>query len=117
MDQDCLELTQRVIHEVEGAGMKALRSFDLNLVRSGNAKFICPIHECSECTCQLVILLITPRSGNSLTVTLEGRDGQTWVYLETARVEPDEQVDPTFTNSFYKAIFSKNTIQSTAQVG
>jgi len=87
--------------------MKTLRSFDLETVRSGSQGFCCPIHGKSACSCHLVILLIMPRGGNSLTMILEGRDQQTWIYLDPGQGVIEEQVDPFLTGALTHAFFAK----------
>ncbi len=111
LDQNCQDITSRIVHEVEKAGMQALRSFDLDAVRSSSQGFCCPIHGTNVCTCHLVILLILSRQRGSLTVILEGSDQQTSVYLDSGQGIPEEQVDPSLTVALINAFFPKQPFQ------
>lgn len=111
LNQDCKVITNRVIQEVEAAGMQTLRTFDLEVVRSSNNGFCCPTHGRSTCTCQLVILLITQKIQGTQTLILEGKDQQTWVYLDHGQGTAEEQVDPFLTNALLHAFFSVNRVQ------
>lgn len=112
VNQDCLAVADRVVAEVEAAGMETRRTFDLAAVRSANPGFCCPVHAGSPCTCQFVILLVTPRSGDSLTLILEGRDDQAWVYFDTGQGVEDEQVNPALIRALYHAFFIKSGVES-----
>lgn len=109
IDQDCLVISNRVVEEVEAAGMETKRTFDLDIVRAGSSVFDCPIHGEGDCTCQLVILLVVQQCGRSLTVVLEGRDNQTWVYLDPGQGTSEELVDPKLTGVLYQALFPSST--------
>lgn len=110
LDLDCLTISNRVVQEVEAAGLETRRTFDLDIVRSGNPQFQCPIHGSNDCTCQLVILLVMMRYGRSVTVILEGRDHQTWVYLDEGHAAADEEVDPRLTGALSQAFFPKSIL-------
>lgn len=107
LDQDCIAITNRLIQEVEKAGMQTMRSFDLDVVRSSGKGFCCPVHGTSSCTCHLVVLLILLRERGCVTVILEGSNQQTSVYLEGGLDETEEQIDLTLTAALSQAFFSK----------
>lgn len=100
-------IAKRVIEEVEAAGIQALRSFDLDVVRSSNKGYCCPIHKNVVCTCQLVILLIMQKERGFLAMTMEGSDQQTWIYIDSNQGGTEEQVDPSLTIALTHAFFSK----------
>ena len=110
LQQNCRVVTNLVIQEVSAAGMQALCSFDLDAVRSLDRTTSCPTHQCSDCTCQLVILLILGMGKSPLIMILEGMDAWTMVYLETGQGGDDEQVDPLLISTLHSAFFS-NTVQ------
>lgn len=107
LDQECQVIMNRVMQEVEKAGMQIMRSFDLDVLRSSSKGFCCPIHGTNPCTCHLVILLILRHHFGSLTLILEGIDQQTSVYLDLGQglTEDEEQVDPSLTNALTRAFF------------
>ncbi len=107
LDQDCHVITNRIVEEVEKAGMQTLRSFDLDTVRSTRQGFCCPIHGTNACSCHMVILLILLREHGSLTLILEGSDQQTSIYLDTGLGVIEEQVDPSLTIALTRAIYPK----------
>lgn len=92
--------------QLEHAGLRAFRSFDLRTTRLAGSDCACPYHGTDLCACQMVVLLVYPEwMGAPATVVLHGHQGRTWVTLvevpgadleETiiqalapARVEPD----------------------------
>lgn len=108
LDQECPVITNRVIQEVEKAGMHIMRSFDLDVLRSSSKGFCCPTHGANPCTCHLVILLILRRGFGSLTLILEGIDQTTSVYFEVGIDNTgEEQVDPFLTAALTRAFFPK----------
>ena len=110
LDQDCLVVTSRIIREVEKAGMRTLRSFDLDVVRSSSKAFSCPVHGLRVCSCQLVILLILTRDPGSITLILEGIDQQTAVYIDTSQGAREEQVDPSLITALIQALHSEEIL-------
>ncbi|MDD5371392.1 MAG: hypothetical protein PHQ40_20110 [Anaerolineaceae bacterium] len=69
------ELTQALTNR----GIVVNRSFDLQSTRAVHTGCGCPYHGTSQCTCQLIVLLIYQLQQPPLTLALEGRDGLTWV--------------------------------------
>lgn len=112
LDQDCRLITDRVMQATAAAGMQTFRSFDLDAARSSGQGFCCPIHGESACSCQLVILLILGREQGPLTIILEGRDAQTWIYLDSGPGDPEEQVDPALTGALLHALLPERTASS-----
>lgn len=110
LDQDCLAITDRVIEEVEKAGMQTMRSFDLDLLRSTGRGYCCPVHGTNHCTCHFVILLILRREFGSLTLIFEGMDQKTSVYLDSSPGITDEKVDPSLTLALINAFFPQKLI-------
>jgi hypothetical protein len=109
LDQECPVITNRVIQEVEKAGIHIMRSFDLDVLRSSSKGFCCPTHGTNTCTCHLVILLILRHDFGSLTLILEGIDQRTSVYFDPGQgnIKDEEQVDPFLTAALTRAFFPK----------
>jgi hypothetical protein len=63
------------------SGLWSFESFDLRSVRALHEDCACPHHNTSECTCELVILLVYSSFGSPVHLMLDGRDGATFVYL------------------------------------
>lgn len=111
LDQECQEITNRVVREVEKAGLQTMRSFDLDLLRSSGQGFCCPIHATSACTCHYVILLVMSRELGSVTIILEGMDHQTSVYLDTGLGTADKQINPSLTLALVNAFFPNKILR------
>jgi len=116
LDQNCQVITNRIILEVEKAGMRTLLSFDLDKLRSSSTGFCCPIHGNGVCTCHLVILLILRQEYGSLTVILEGSDQQTSVYLDSGVGTTEEEIDPSLTAALIHAFFPEKFLNQTRAV-
>lgn len=111
LNEDCQVLTKLVIEQVRAVGVQTVCSFDLEAVRSSSSGFCCPTHGTAHCTCQLVILLIFGTITGPLTMTMEGVDHQTWVYLEPGQGVIEEQVDPSLITALFQAFNNKGLLR------
>jgi hypothetical protein len=74
--------TNWVKSQLEQAGLRTYRSFDLRTARLGSTDCACPYHGTDRCDCQMVVLLVYLESlGAPATVVLHGHQGRTWVTL------------------------------------
>ena len=103
VDLECQLVTERIIREVEKAGLHTLRSFDLASARASRPGCTCPEHGSEECSCHLVILLILLQGRGPLTVILEGKDKHTTIYLEAGQNDVEEKVEPSLTIALFRA--------------
>ena len=58
-----------------------VQSFDLQSTRAAHEGCTCPHHGTSQCSCELVVLLVYGAQGDPLSLVLDGRDGQTYVFI------------------------------------
>jgi hypothetical protein len=77
--QDSEFLVGELTQALTSRGMVVTRSFDLQTTRAVHSGCGCPYHGTSQCSCQLMVLLIYKYEQPPLTLALEGRDGLTWV--------------------------------------
>ncbi|NOX61712.1 MAG: hypothetical protein GXP42_07185 [Chloroflexi bacterium] len=64
------------------AGLRVLRSFDLQSTRALNEYCSCPYHGAEDCSCQMVVLLVYGQQpGEPATLIIHGHDDQSWLAL------------------------------------
>jgi hypothetical protein len=78
------------INALEKAGLWVLQSFDLKSSRALPEDCQCANRCDSQCTCDLVVLLVYPIVGNPITLVLDGRDKKTFIFItdETENQQP-----------------------------
>jgi hypothetical protein len=77
----CSFLRTPLTNALEGEGLWVLQSFDLKSSQALIENCNCAIHLNRECTCELVVLLVYPKVGNPVTLTLDGLDGKTYIFV------------------------------------
>lgn len=78
VNHSCDETLQWTRKRLSQANLRCVQTFDLHAARVGLHDCPCPNHGTSECDCQMVILLVFGKTGEPVTLTLHGNDGQTW---------------------------------------
>ena len=63
------------------AGLWTFQSFDLQSTRALHEDCSCPHHGTSQCTCELVVLLVYEAESDPITLFLDGRNGQTFLFI------------------------------------
>jgi len=63
------------------AGLWSFQSFDLQSTRTIHEGCTCPYHGTGHCTCELVVLLVYRSLGEPITLILDGRDAQTYIFV------------------------------------
>src|SRR5574338_315477 len=82
INANCQQYVEPLKQELANAGYGSFQSFDLQNTRALQAEgSVCPRHHNSQCTYEMVVLLVYPSSGDPVSVTLDGQDGKTFVYL------------------------------------
>lgn len=81
IEAHCSQFVTPLKKALADVGLWAFESFDLRSARVMHEGCTCPHHNTSECTCELVILLVYSSSGSPVHLMLDGRDGVTFVYL------------------------------------
>ena len=58
-------------------GFQIERTFDLHAARMAQVDCLCPYHGTSDCTCEMVVLLVHRQEAQPVTIVAHGHDGQT----------------------------------------
>lgn len=77
----CSQFVSPLRQALEAVDLWVVQSFDLRSTRALHEGCTCPNHGTERCNCELVVLLVYPPSGDPVTLTLDGRDGKTFVYI------------------------------------
>lgn len=91
---DCETATRQVAQNLEAAGLRVVRSFDLRAACASFPDNICPHHGTAPCDCQLVVLLIYGGGTRPVSLILHSHRGQTelqWDDTPEARPSPEWQ--------------------------
>lgn len=97
---DCETVVRQVTQNLEGTGLRVVRSFDLRSACASFTDNICPHHGTAPCDCQLVILLIYG-AGAPVSLILHSHRGQTELQWDEA---PDARPSPEWQAFFLKAL-------------
>ena len=81
VDVQCSKFVGPLKTAFSEAGLWSFQSFDLQSTRALHEDCTCEYHGTSQCTCELVVLLVYRALGDPITLVLDGRDGQTFVFI------------------------------------
>lgn len=90
LDCACDKAVDWLIQQITGAGLRAMRTFDLRMARAAHGDCPCPHHGSEQCTCQMVVLLVYGSAPHPLSLVAHGSAERTWVSLVD---EPRERSD------------------------
>jgi hypothetical protein len=82
VEQNCDTALQWANQQLAGAGLRTVRTFDLQDARAGSHDCSCPHHGTEQCDCQMVILLVYGSSNKPITLILHGNNGKTRLTLD-----------------------------------
>ena len=82
---------QWLSQRLSSAGLRLLRTFDLNDARLAVEDCRCPHHGTSACDCQMVIVLVYAGPSAPVTLVVHGNDGMSWISVID---RPDQRADP-----------------------
>jgi len=74
------------------SGFQVERTFDLHAARMSQVNCPCPYHGTSDCTCQMIVLLVHDQKTQPVTIVVHGHDGQTclsMVDIENSAMDGD----------------------------
>jgi hypothetical protein len=89
---DCETVIRQVTQNLETAGLRVVRSFDLRAACASFGDNICPHHGTAPCDCQLVVLLIYGVGTMPVSLILHSHRGQTemqWDETPEGRPPPE----------------------------
>ncbi|MHB0924024.1 MAG: hypothetical protein ACYC3H_08685 [Bellilinea sp.] len=81
VDIQCSKFVGPLKQAFTDAGLWSFQSFDLQSTRALHDNCTCEYHGTSLCTCQLIVLLIYRALGDPITLVLDGRDEQTYIFI------------------------------------
>lgn len=91
LEQPCDEAIAWITHQVNGAGLQIMRTFDLQAARHEPADCPCPHHGTDQCDCQMVVLLVYGDDHQPVSLVAHSHDGKTWFSLVDT---PQQRADP-----------------------
>jgi hypothetical protein len=92
------------VQQLIAYGFQIEQTFDLHAARMAHVDCSCPYHGTSDCTCQMVVLLVYGKGLQPLTVIAHGYDGQTSLSLvdtgnEATEAKVIQALNPVIENS------------------
>jgi hypothetical protein len=90
-----------------GAGLRVVRTFDLQAARHNPADCPCPHHGTERCDCQMVVLLVYGDSGWPVSLVAHSYDGQTRFSMVD---NPQQRIDPSLERAIRLAFSSENIL-------
>ena len=75
--------------QLQTRGFQVERTFDLHAARMEHANCPCPHHGTTDCTCQMVVLLIHGIDQQLVTLIVHGNDNQTCLSLVESANQPE----------------------------
>ncbi len=80
-----------VIQQLENAGLRIVRTFDLWETRLTHPDCPCPHHGTEACNCQISVLLIFHREQSPASLLIHSFQETTWLYLVDTPEQPVDQ--------------------------
>ena len=94
LEQPYADAIAWVCQQIDRAGLRAVRTFDLQDARQAHAPCLCPRHGVEQCDCQMVVLLIYEDKHEPISLVAQGHDGYTWFSLvDTAQQHADPRLE------------------------
>lgn len=82
LEQPCDAAIDWVARQIGNAGLRVVRTFDLQVARcnqnDAHANCPCPHHGTENCDCQMVVLLVYGNDHQPVSIVAHGYNGQTW---------------------------------------
>jgi hypothetical protein len=93
MEGESQKAIARATQALTAAGLRVMRSFDLQVARSVHIECTCPYHGTDQCNCQMVVLLVYEQNKPPLTLVAHGHDGQThFALVDSPSQRPDARL-------------------------
>ena len=81
VDQNYDQVLRSVKEKLTGAGFRVVQTFNLQIARQAHLDCPCPNHGTTDCSCQMVILLVYGRQEDPATLILHSQDETTCLSL------------------------------------
>jgi len=82
-EKTCSQVLTLVNEELTGAGFRTVQTFNLHTARLAHLECQCPHHGTSDCSCQMVILLVYGKQEDPATLIIHSQDEKTGVSLSS----------------------------------
>lgn len=86
VDIQCSKFVEPLKQALSDNGLWSIQSFDLQSARALHDNCTCEYHGTNSCTCQLIVLLIYRALDDPITLVLDGRDEQTYIFIVEEKV-------------------------------
>ena len=105
LEQPCDEAIDWVTRQISAAGLRVVRTFDLQVARNdAHASCPCPPHGTEQCDCQMVVLLVYGNNRRQpVSIVARGHTGQTWFAVVDT---PQQRADPLIESAIRLALIS-----------
>jgi hypothetical protein len=104
LEQPCDEAIDWVTRQISTAGLRVVRTFDLQVARNDiHASCPCPHHGTEQCDCQMVVLLVYRDNHQPVSIVAHGHNGQTWFSVVDT---PQQHADPLIESAIRLALVS-----------
>lgn len=101
VDGSCDYAVQWLSRCLSTAGLRVLRTFDLQDARLAAGDCACPHHGTQECDCQMLVLLVYGEALQPTTLILHSNEGRTWLSLVNT---PAQQADASIRTAIENAL-------------
>ena len=81
LHQPTEEAVAWTMQRLMACGFQVEQTFDLHAARMSQVDCPCPYHGTSDCTCQMIVLLVRSQKTQPVTIVVHGHDGQTCLSL------------------------------------
>lgn len=106
LEQPCDEAIAWVVSQAGEAGLRVMRTFDLQAARHDPADCPCPHHGTDQCDCQMVVMLVYGDDYQPVSLVAHSHDGKTWFSLVNT---PQQRADPRLEASIRQALAPQAT--------
>ncbi|GAB4417944.1 MAG: hypothetical protein Kow002_04600 [Anaerolineales bacterium] len=89
VNQEAEQAITWIMSQLQTHGFQVERTFDLYTARLTHSHCPCPHHGTTDCTCQMVVLLIHDNRQQPITFIAHGNDKQTCLSLAESANQPE----------------------------
>jgi hypothetical protein len=91
LERPCDAAVEWLTDRFSQAGLRVMRTFDLQVARHAQVICPCPHHGTEQCDCQMVVLLIYASNQQPMTIIAHGYNNRTWFSVVDT---PQQRADP-----------------------
>ena len=91
LEQPCDAAVEWLTDRFSQAGLRVMRTFNLQVARHAQGMCPCPHHGTGQCDCQMVVLLVYESNPQPVAVIAHGYNNRTWFSVVDT---PQQRADP-----------------------